>query len=691
MRRLIILFILSSIAAHAQQPRMTADLASALIKESYSVQRLTAEGQLLYESTAFAQRRTWGQYCGAAWLLNEQGEFRRAIRTASMALFLGQQERNEQALAFAKRDLAVSYSYSGNLDLAEKYARESIDHRNTYPRDVHSVSFKTLGDVALRRGDARKALEHYREALGNSSGAWRRLVRISQSSAMLAAGDLDGARNVIEEIRSFTASPEREMAARLYGNFLLATNKPEEAIAEFRKYGAAASGEDGSYHRVWAHEGEARALTQKGDSTAARAALLMALDEAERVRARFRSEEFKTGVFGDMQDIFLRASMDLAQSGEVAKALDIAERARARALVDAIRERVRTGSVVMADPLGAIVPANDLPKWLAEDETLLVYLTGADKSAAWVVDRSGIRYVPIAANRVALGASVQRLRVAITERSSGIRESSAALYDTLIRPLGIDGAKRLTIVPHDTLHHLPFQALWDGKRYLIEQASIAYAPSASTLVQIVSRNNQSRPKRMLAFGNPDIGDTALALPGAEVEVTNIKTTFPDARIYLRKDATRARFLEDAPQYSLVHVAAHAEFDEVDPLYSRIRLAADKGTFGNVEAHEVYRLSLGASSLVTISACESGMSRITRGDEIWGFTRSFLAAGAPAVLLSLWPVADDSTEKLMTTFYKALQTSSARDSLREAQIAVLGQETFAHPFFWAAFNLNGDGR
>ena len=337
------------------------------------------------------------------------------------------------------------------------------------------------------------------------------------------------------------------------------------------------------------------------------------------------------------------------------------------------------------------MPATDLPKWLAEDETLVVFLAGTDKSAAWVVDRSGIRYVSLAVNRVALSASVQRLRVAITERLPGIREGSAALYDTLIRPLGIDSAKRLTIVPHDILHHLPFQALWDGKRYLIEQASIAYAPSASTLVQILSRNNQSRPKRMLAFGNPDIGDTALALPGAEVEVANIKTIFPEARIYLRKDATRARFLEDAPQYSLVHVAAHAEFDEVDPLYSRIRLATDKGTFGNVEAHEVYRLSLGASSLVTISACESGMSRITRGDEIWGFTRSFLAAGAPAVLLSLWPVADDSTEKLMTAFYKALQTASARDSLREAQIAVLRQEAFAHPFFWAAFNLNGDGR
>jgi CHAT domain-containing protein len=255
----------------------------------------------------------------------------------------------------------------------------------------------------------------------------------------------------------------------------------------------------------------------------------------------------------------------------------------------------------------------------------------------------------------------------------------------------LENVKRLTIVPHGVLHHLPFQALWDGKRYLIQTSALSYAPSASMLAQIVIRNRQSHPRRVIAFGNPDLGDDALSLPAAEREVGSIKTTFPEAVVYVRGQATRSRFLAEAPAHSLIHVAAHAEFDTVDPLFSRVQLAGEGAAEGNLEAHEIYRMKLGSTTLVTLSACESGMTRITRGDEIWGFPRAFLAAGAPAVLLSLWPVADESTEKLMTAFYRSLQTMSAQDSLRDAQLVVLADEQFAHPYFWAAFGLTGSSR
>ena len=112
----------------------------------------------------------------------------------------------------------------------------------------------------------------------------------------------------------------------------------------------------------------------------------------------------------------------------------------------------------------------------------------------------------------------------------------------------------------------------------------------------------------------------------------------------------------------------------------------------LEAREVYGVNLSGVSLVTLSACESGLGRIARGDEILGFTRSFLTAGASGLVASLWPVADDSTELLMTTFYGQLaRGTEAIDAMREAQRAVLAQRRFAHPFFWAPFNLIGDWR
>ena len=97
-------------------------------------------------------------------------------------------------------------------------------------------------------------------------------------------------------------------------------------------------------------------------------------------------------------------------------------------------------------------------------------------------------------------------------------------------------------------------------------------------------------------------------------------------------------------------------------------------------------------MVTLSACESGLGRIARGDEILGFTRSFFTAGASALFVSLWPVADDSTELLMSTLYKELASGQeAVVAMQTAQVAVLKREKFAHPFFWAPFNLVGDWR
>ena len=141
----------------------------------------------------------------------------------------------------------------------------------------------------------------------------------------------------------------------------------------------------------------------------------------------------------------------------------------------------------------------------------------------------------------------------------------------------------------------------------------------------------------------------------------------------------------------MHIAAHAEFDALDPLYSRVRLAPERGIDGAVEAHEIYRLNFAGTSLVTLSACESGMSRITKGDEIWGFTRSFLSAGASALVLSLWPVADESTEKIMTTFYNEMRGASLREAMRKAQLALRNDSRFEHPYFWAPFNIIGDWR
>ena len=89
----------------------------------------------------------------------------------------------------------------------------------------------------------------------------------------------------------------------------------------------------------------------------------------------------------------------------------------------------------------------------------------------------------------------------------------------------------------------------------------------------------------------------------------------------------------------------------------------------------------------MSACETGLGDITKGDDVIGLTRGFLYAGANSVVSSLWVVDDQATEKLMLHFYRDMKNLSKRDALRNAQLSVKNNYN-QHPFYWAAFNLTG---
>ncbi len=112
----------------------------------------------------------------------------------------------------------------------------------------------------------------------------------------------------------------------------------------------------------------------------------------------------------------------------------------------------------------------------------------------------------------------------------------------------------------------------------------------------------------------------------------------------------------------------------------------------LEAREVLELDLSKVSLVTLSACESGLGRVADGDEVLGFTRSFLSAGSSGLIVSLWPVSDDATKLLMSTLYGELaRGTDVQLAMQRAQIAVLKASGMEHPFFWAPFDVIGDWR
>lgn len=657
--------------------------AQARVADLESLLQLTGQGEALYRGDA--RKLTGYQYCSASVSLSERGEFRQAIRAASKALFLGLRDRNSDLVAHAKRDLAVAYSYSGNLADARRYAEESLKESVNFQNRpaVHGWNFKTLGDVALREGNAPRALQMYDRAIEVARDDLRFYARTAKAAALIASGDLSRAGDALSDAASSASMIRRPDAARS----VLQRLDAELALkrGEFSKaadlFGQLANGEAATdYDRFWSQEGAGRALMAQNRNDDALRSFMAATRTAQKIRAVFRSEEFKTGVFGEMQRAYDSAVDLLVRAGDAAGALAVSEEGRARALLDLLRNRV----VVNAEATPSAAPH------LAEGEAVVAYHVLPDKTYAWIVRPGGTRVVEINVARHDLEEQVAELRRAVSRPDSAWIPQSERLYERLIAPLNI-ASERLLIVPHRGLHYLPFQALKKpGAGTLIETNEIAYAPSLASVLALSARGS-SKGTRLLALGNPDLKDAARALPAAEREVQQIRALFSSAETYIGVSATKRLLLDRASTAEVLHIAAHAYVDPVDPLYSAIELAASAAESGVLEAHEVYGMRLPAASLVTLSACETGLGKVSNGDEMWGFTRSFLAAGAPTLVVSLWAVADESTERFMTRFYQARREGSARAAAREAQLALVKDPAYSHPFFWGAFNVIGDWR
>ncbi|MCD9027919.1 CHAT domain-containing protein [Luteimonas sp. BDR2-5] len=663
--------------------RASSTAAAARMHDADTALQLSSEGSLLYQQEEV--KLDGYQYCSQAIALAEAGEFRASVRAASKALHLGEQTGNSDLIAKANRDLAIAYSYSGNLDKAEEFARKALQHEARDPAMVVGPAYKIIGDVQQRRGDYADAVRSYETAAAGSSERYRPLVQTSLVNALIHAGDVGRARAQFDAMPAPEDPGLRNQFQRTGAALLLAEGRPGEARDRYLALVADSSGSDAAYQRMWALEGLARSELALDDPEAAARALGLAIDSLDEVRARFRSEEFKMGLFSDVQRIFEDAVDLNSRLGHPQRAFAYSERSRARALLDEVRDR-GTLSTQATD----LVDLAALQAMLQADERVVEFHALDDRLLAWVVSPDGIREVAYPLPRASLDALVEAFRDSIVAGRRSAVDGAAQVGDALIAPLALEPGTRLIIVPHGPLHYLPFQALRPNGDYLIRQHPVSVTPSISIAVQLVARGSQVDP-RLIAFGNPDVAPD-MALPASEDEVRKLAALFPQSTTYLNAAATKSRFRASAGSARLLHVAAHAEADRVDPLYSRILLANENGRQNFLEAHEVLALDLDDVALVTLSACESGLGRVASGDEVLGFSRAFLSAGSSSLILSLWPVADDATEILMTTLYGELaRGTDLQTAMQHAQLALLDRPEFEHPFFWAPFNVIGNWR
>jgi CHAT domain-containing protein/Flp pilus assembly protein TadD len=312
--------------------------------------------------------------------------------------------------------------------------------------------------------------------------------------------------------------------------------------------------------------------------------------------------------------------------------------------------------------------------------------------------------------------STKNFREKIANREIRFRDSAKEMYQLLIQPAvaQLKDHSELIIVPDSILWELPFQALVNNtNRYLTQEFIISYAPSLSVLKEIEKPKNfkASASNQLLAFGNPAIeiktkeqvdqnirGEKLENLPEAEKEVKTLAKLYgsDQSKVYFGKEAQEGKFKSDAAKYQVLHLATHGILNDANPMYSQVVFALN-GTNGQedglLEAWEIVNLDLNAR-LVVLSACETALGRVRKGEGMIGLTWALFVAGTPSTVVSQWKVESDSTTQLMLEFHKQLKQQagnhiSKASALQSAALKLMKNEKYRHPFYWAPFVLIGD--
>ena len=561
------------------------------------------------------------------------------------------------------------------------------------------------------------------------------------------AGAEDSLRRALAAARRTNLDEVEAGALRGLGWLALARKDYAAAVTLFQEAMATRAQYPGLL--IFAHQGIGRAYAAQGRRDEALAAFERAMVLVDELRGELQETGLRSGFLEDKQLIYQDAVGLALTMGRPAEAFGYAERARARAFLDLLGNQTtlskgRTRALVQEEvqlraqlaeaqalaQVGAGAEGGDEPSLarqrveaadrayrnfldrvrkenleqaslmtvepvtlaevqglLPDGVTLLEYQVNGPETILWVVDRQRVEVVRIPVARRDLVAQVRAFRRSVADMAplDQVKAHGRVLYDRLLAPARPHlRGDRLLVVPHDVLHYVPFVALrMPEGRWMIEDYAVATLPSASVLKYLRGKE-QGANVGALAVGNPDLGP-ALALRYAEREARAVGAHYPGATVLVRQAATEPKVKALSGSAGVLHFATHAEMNQKDPLASALLLVPEAPDDGHLEVRKIFGLDLHAR-LVVLSACETGLGQLSKGDELVGLQRAFLYAGTPAVVTTLWKVDDRASYRLMEAFYDDLATRGPAEALRQAQRATMAE--FPHPFAWAAFGLTG---
>lgn len=581
---------------------------------------------------------------GTAWA--EEGKRDSSIHYMRLARHAFQQSGNAFGLAVAELNMGRHHAVLANRDSAMGYLNLSHS-RGDFPEITWQIwYYKGLAEERTGR-------------LSEAAAAYRKAIEVIEE----IRGNF-----TIEEFKATYLENRQEVYDRLI-QLLLDENDPEEAFFFAERARSRAFLDMLGNRSILFREGAADEWTLKEQD------LRLRIQKLHKMLARSSTQ--------DEQDAVSRQSRETG----IYRELETARREYSEVLTRLKLSNPQHLAAVTVEPYSM----NEIRSSMDPGSCMVVYWTFPEKTCIWVVSDKQHWFETVPAGSDTLDVLVQQARQFIASNAmSRMEKPLRELYNILIAPVEevLEKYNYRTIVPKGSLHFLPFQALMDKNGdFLVDHCVISYAPSASVWKLCKDSFSDTGEGFLgMALGDIEVGGSH-GLPGTTKELTEIAPLFSQPLIFYAENATETSFKQHAGGKRYIHLATHGFTDFHDPLYSFLLFPPDEDDDGRLLLTEVMGIRLNAR-LVSLSACQTGLGNISRGDELVSLNRSFIYAGTPAVISSLWDVSDYTTALLMKEFYIQARDHSFARALTIAQRKVKDQ--FLSPNYWAPFVLNGNG-
>jgi CHAT domain-containing protein len=641
-----------------------------------------------------------------------QNDLSKTSRNYKTALRLAEAGKNAFEVRHVQEALARYYSGIGELEPALNYASNMLTTEDLYYQSQSRQYWRekgTLAELSLRLKFFGASLSFSKERLELAQELWPASDLVNSSlrimvKAATEKGDLDAALKYANESLRLALgrgdSPENTRTTAesylLLADVKSRMEKCDEAVADYDRalesYSRLPEFTSGLYQ---IHKGRLLCFERMGRREDFARELQTVLGLTEQYRATIREDSSRRAFFDNQQDVFDAAALNAIREHDSQGAFEIIEASRARSLLDFVESgrplaEVETEFASVARPLSLAEIRARLP----EQVQFVQYAVLPDRLEMWVVSKTRFELIEKPITAAELGKKIDDYQSSVVGKApeAEIRRAAKELYELLI-PTDLDGEKQLCLIPDKSLHQLPFASLVSPSgKYLLEDFALFYAPSASVLVvasEDARRKEGVGVENLLSVGNPDFdreeNPDLPDLRAAEVEAKTVASDYPNSVALLGGGATKEEFLRNFTNVEVIHFAGHFLANRQSPSNSKLLFAG-----GELRSSELAGYRLPNAKLVVLSACETGLERYDEGEGAIGVARTFLALGAPLVVATQWKVDSEQTKDLMIAFHRNRKEKglTSAESLRRAQLEVLGRDETKASFYWAAFSMFG---